>query len=48
MRSTAIATFALALSAAAAFAADVPDNSMTPGAINPVVTRDNINQTICM
>ena len=48
MRSTAIATFALALSAAVAFAADVPDNRMTPGAINPVVTQDNINQTICM
>jgi hypothetical protein len=48
MRSTAIATFALALSAAAAFAADVPDNRMTPGAINPIVTEDNINQTICM
>jgi hypothetical protein len=48
MRSTAIATFALALSTAAAFAADVPDNRMTPGAINPVVTQDNINQTICM
>ncbi len=48
MRSTAIATFALALSAAAAFAADVPDNRMTPGAINPIVTQDNINQTICM
>ncbi len=48
MRSTVIATFALALSAVAAFAADVPDDRMTPGAINPAVTQGNIDQTICM
>jgi hypothetical protein len=48
MISTPPLAFALALSAVAAFAADVPDDRMTPGAVNPAVTRDNIDQTICL
>jgi hypothetical protein len=47
MRSAAIGTLALALLVGAAFAADVPDNRETPGALNPVVTQSNIEQTIC-
>jgi hypothetical protein len=35
------------LSVATAFAAEVPDDRVTPGAINPAVTQDNIEQTIC-
>jgi len=30
------------------FAADLPDASRTPGVINPNVTQENINQTICV
>ena len=32
----------------AAFAADLPDRSMTPGLINPEVSQANINSTICI
>jgi hypothetical protein len=38
---------AIALSAVAAFAAEVPDDRVTPGAIDPTVTQHNIDQTIC-
>lgn len=31
-----------------AFAGDLPDPKVTPGAINPNVTQENINQTICV
>jgi hypothetical protein len=48
MRSAVIVAFALALSAVAAFAADVPDDRMTPGAVNPAVRQGNIDQTICL
>jgi hypothetical protein len=47
MRTAAIAAFALAVSGVAAFAAEVPDDRVTPGAINPAVTQSNIEQTIC-
>lgn len=41
--------FALLLAASShAFASDLPDPVLTPGAINPDVTQDNIQQTICM
>ena len=30
-----------------AFAGDLPDPAMTPGAVNPDITQDNIEQTIC-
>jgi hypothetical protein len=42
---------ALALSVSAscqpAFAGDLPDQAMTPGALNPAITQDNIAATIC-
>ncbi len=47
MRTAVIATFAVVLSAGAAIAAEVPDDRVTPGAINPAVTQDKIAQTIC-
>ncbi len=31
-----------ALASVTCFAADLPDRSMTPGAINPDITQDNI------
>jgi hypothetical protein len=38
---------AIALSAAPGLAADVPDDTATPGAVDPSVTQDNIHETIC-
>jgi len=39
----------LILSSQAAFAiGDLPDPALTPGAINPDVTQENIHQTICV
>lgn len=38
----------LTLASATCFAADLPDRSMTPGAINPDITQDNIQQTVCV
>jgi hypothetical protein len=38
----------LALSAVTAFAADAPDDRVTPGATNPAVTQSNIDETICV
>jgi opacity protein-like surface antigen len=35
------------LLAASASAAEVPNNAVTPGALNPAVTQDNIDTTIC-
>ena len=44
-----IASLALALALTMpAFASDLPDPGRTPGALNPDVTQDNINQTICV
>jgi len=37
----------IVLSSASAAATDVPNNTITPGAQNPVVTQDNIDTTIC-
>lgn len=37
----------LALLVGQAFAADVPDPSVTPGLANPAITQDNVAQTIC-
>jgi hypothetical protein len=42
-----LATLALALSFPA-FASDLPDPALTPGAINPNVTQANIQQTVCV
>jgi hypothetical protein len=42
-----LATLALALSFPA-FAADLPDPSLTPGAINPEITQQDIHQTVCV
>ena len=38
----------LVLVSTAAFSADIPDPAKTPGALNPNVTQDNIQQTICV
>ena len=31
-----------------AFAGDLPDPRLTPGATDPTVTQDNIHQTVCV
>jgi hypothetical protein len=31
-----------------AFASDLPDPAITPGAINPDITQENIRQTVCV
>ena len=36
------------LIASPAYGANLPDPSVTPGAINPAVTQENIQQTICV
>ena len=38
----------LFLGISAAFASDLPTHTLTPGATNPDVTQDNINNTICV
>jgi hypothetical protein len=38
----------LALSAVTAFAAEAPDDRVTPGATNPSVIQSNIDETICV
>jgi hypothetical protein len=38
----------LALSAVTAFAAEAPDDRVTPGATNPSVTQSDIDETICV
>lgn len=30
------------------FASDLPDSAITPGAINPDITQENIRQTVCV
>lgn len=42
-----VTTLALALSFPT-WAGDLPDPALTPGAINPDVTQENIQQTICV
>lgn len=42
-----LATFALALSFPA-WASDLPDPILTPGAINPGISQENIQQTVCV
>ena len=37
-----------ALIGTTAFAGDLPDPKITPGAINPEVTQENIDRTICV
>ena len=43
-----IAALALALITTQAFASDLPNPSLTPGAINPYITQQNIHQTVCI
>ena len=43
-----LATLALALFTAQAFASDLPNPSLTPGAINPEITQQNIHSTVCI
>lgn len=38
----------LIFSASLSFAGDLPDAQLTPGAINPDVTQDNIQDTVCI
>ena len=40
--------FLLVLLTRAAVAGDLPDPRLTPGALNPEITQDNIHQTICV
>jgi hypothetical protein len=47
LRTTIIAA-TVALAIPSAFAGALPDPKVTPGAINPNVTQDNIHQTICV
>jgi hypothetical protein len=42
-----LATIALVLSFSV-LASDLPDPLLTPGAINPTVTQDNIHSTVCV
>ena len=42
-----LATFALVISLPA-WSSDLPDPSLTPGAINPSVTQENIQATVCV
>jgi hypothetical protein len=47
--SRAILTITLALAFSfPAFASDLPNPSLTPGAINPEITQQNIHQTVCI
>jgi len=43
-----LATLALALFTTQTFASDLPNPSLTPGAINPYITQQNIHQTVCV
>ena len=47
MKQTFFIILALALSIPA-WASDLPNLSLTPGAINPNVTQANIQQTVCI
>lgn len=48
MRLLWISTLAVSLIAIPALASDLPDPMLTPGAINPDVTQQNIQQTVCV
>ncbi|MDO9010340.1 MAG: hypothetical protein Q7U78_00830 [Gallionella sp.] len=48
MKATWISAFAIALIATQVFASDLPDISLTPGAIDSVVTQGNIHSTVCV
>jgi hypothetical protein len=41
-------TLALTLFTTQALASDLPNPSLTPGAINPEITQQNIHQTVCI
>lgn len=43
-----IAAAMLLAMASSSFAGDLPDPSMTPGAINPEVTQANVGSTVCV
>ena len=43
-----IVIFVMFVTSLNAFAGDLPDKYMTPGAINPDVTQDNIASTVCV
>ncbi|WP_181710036.1 hypothetical protein [Burkholderia sp. MBR-1] len=43
-----IAFVAFALASVVAVAGDLPDATLTPGAINPDVTQENISSTVCV
>lgn len=48
MKKTILATLLFSAAIGAAKASDLPDPARTPGAINHLVTQDNIRQTICV
>jgi hypothetical protein len=43
-----LAVLAVALSTANVWASDLPDPVLTPGAIDPVITQENIQSTVCV
>lgn len=43
-----LATASLLLTGSARAQSALPDPALTPGAVNPAVTQDNIGQTICV
>jgi hypothetical protein len=47
MKPTILLVLVLAAPAAAAVQDTIPDHERTPGAINPAVTQDNLQETVC-
>ena len=47
-RTIVVTTLALALFTTQAFASDLPNPALTPGAKNPYITQLNIQQTVCI
>lgn len=43
-----IAVLVFSMASFAVHAGDLPDSTLTPGAINPDVTQENINSTVCV
>ncbi|KVV40947.1 hypothetical protein WT27_13570 [Burkholderia territorii] len=43
-----LAAFAFSMASLGSLGADLPDATLTPGAINPDVTQENISSTVCV
>jgi hypothetical protein len=48
MKPSLLAALLIALIISPAWASDLPDPVLTPGAINPNITQENIHQTVCV